>query len=137
MTVLSSTLDSRVEEVDEAEESSRRCAEEAGFGESDQFFIGLAVREILINAMKHGNRFDPTKKVGFEVSREGDVLTIDVTDEGEGFQVESVPDPRLPENLVRLSGRGIAMAQGIMDEVQVTANSPRGARVRMIKRLKE
>jgi serine/threonine-protein kinase RsbW len=135
MIVFSSTLDSVVDSLDGAEDSVRRCAEEAGFGESEQFFIGLAVREILVNAMKHGNRFDPDKKVGFEVSRNGEELIIDVTDQGEGFQLENVPDPLLPENVERTSGRGISMARRIMDEVSVTGNSPCGSRVRMVKRL--
>ena len=136
MIVFSSTLDSIVESVDGAEESARRCAQDAGFGESDQFFIGLAIREILINAMKHGNRFDPGKKVGFEVSLDGQDLIMDVTDQGAGFEIASVPDPLRPENLERKSGRGIAMARKIMDEVSVTANSPCGSHVRMVKRLK-
>jgi serine/threonine-protein kinase RsbW len=136
MIVFSSTLDSVVESVDGAEESVRRCAQDAGFGESDQFFIGLAIREILINAMKHGNRFDPGKKVGFEVSVDGQDLIMDVTDQGAGFELAAVPDPLRPENLERLSGRGIAMARKIMDEVSVTANSPCGSHVRMVKRLK-
>jgi len=136
MIVFSSTLDSIVESVDGAEESARRCAHDAGFGESDQFFIGLAIREILINAMKHGNRFDPGKKVGFEVSVEGQDLIMDVTDQGAGFKIEAVPDPTRPENLERKSGRGIAMARNIMDEVSVTPNSPCGSHVRMVKRLK-
>jgi len=136
MIVFSSTLDSVVESVDGAEESVRRCANDAGFGESDQFFIGLAVREILINAMKHGNRFDPGKKVGFNVSVDGRDLVMDVTDQGSGFKLEAVPDPTRPENLERKSGRGIDMARKIMDEVSVTANSPCGSHVRMVKRLK-
>ena len=136
MIVFSSTLDSIVELVDGAEESVRRCAQDAGFGESDQFFIGLAIREILINAMKHGNRFDPGKKVGFEVSVDGQDLIMDVTDQGAGFELAAVPDPLRPENLERLSGRGISMARKIMDEVSVTANSPCGSHVRMVKRLK-
>jgi serine/threonine-protein kinase RsbW len=136
MIVFSSTLDSIVEAVEGAEESARRCAGDAGFGESDQFFIGRAIREILINAMKHGNRFDPRKKVGFEVSLDGRDLIMDVTDEGAGFDLAAVPDPLRAENLERLSGRGIAMARKIMDEVSVTANSPRGSHVRMVKRLK-
>jgi serine/threonine-protein kinase RsbW len=136
MIVFSSTLDSVVESVDGAEESARRCAQDAGFGESDRFFIGLAIREILINAMKHGNRFDPGKKVGFEVSVDGQDLIMDVTDQGAGFELAAVPDPLRPENLERLSGRGIAMARKIMDEVSVTANSPCGSHVRMVKRLK-
>src|ERR1700735_4030905 len=136
MIVFSSTLDSAVESVDGAEESVRRCAHDAGFNESDQFFIGLAIREILINAMKHGNRFDPVKKVGFEVSVDGQDLIMDVTDQGAGFELEAVPDPLRPENLERKSGRGIAMARNIMDELSVTANSPCGSHVRLVKRLK-
>jgi serine/threonine-protein kinase RsbW len=136
MIVFSSTLDSVVDAVDGAEESARRCAHDAGFGEADQFFIGLAIREILINAMKHGNRFDPGKKVGFEVSLDGQDLIMDVTDQGAGFEIEAVPDPLRAENLERKSGRGIAMARKIMDQVSVTANSPCGSHVRMVKRLK-
>jgi serine/threonine-protein kinase RsbW len=136
MIVFSSTLDSVVESVDGAEECARRCAHDAGFGESEQFFIGLAIREILINAMKHGNRFDPGKKVGFEMSLDGQDLIMDVTDQGAGFDIETVPDPLRAENLERKSGRGIAMARKIMDEISVTANSPCGSHVRMVKRLK-
>ena len=131
----SSTLDSVVESVDGAEESVRRFAQEAGFEESDQYFIGLAVREILINAIKHGNRFDQNKKVGLRLATNNGDLTIEVTDQGEGFRIESVPDPHLPENLERRSGRGIAMAVAIMDEFSVGKNSPGGTHVRMVKRL--
>jgi serine/threonine-protein kinase RsbW len=131
----SSTLDSVVESVDGAEESVRRFAQHAGFEESDQYFIGLAVREILINAIKHGNRFDQSKKVGLRLATNGGDLTIEVTDQGEGFRIESVPDPHLPENLERRSGRGIAMALAIMDEFSVDRNSPAGTHVRMAKRL--
>ena len=131
----SSTLDSVAESVDGAEESVRRFAHDAGFEDSDQYFIGLAAREILINAIKHGNRFDESKKVGLRLSTDSNVLTIDVTDQGEGFRLENVPDPRLPENLERGSGRGITMALTIMDEFTVDRNSPSGTHVRMVKRL--
>ena len=131
----SSTLDSVVESADGAEESVRRFAHDAGFEESDQYFIGLATREILINAIQHGNRFDPNKKVGLSVSTSHNDLIIEVTDQGEGFQLESIPDPRLPENLGRRSGRGVTMALAIMDEFSVDRNSPGGTHVRMAKRL--
>jgi serine/threonine-protein kinase RsbW len=131
----STTLDSVVESADGAEESVRQFAHDAGFEESDQYFIGLAAREILINAMKHGNRFDPGKKVGLSMSTSRGDLILEVTDQGDGFQLESVPDPRLPENLGRPSGRGIAMALAIMDEFSVDRNSRGGTHVRMVKRL--
>ena len=126
------TLDSNVEVVDEVEATIRDYAGKLGFEEPDQYFIGLAAREILINAIKHGNRFDAAKKVQVRLSGVGG-LTIEVIDEGDGFQLESVPDPRAPENLERTSGRGLVMARRIMDEFAVEQIEPRGTRVRMVK----
>ena len=130
---VSSTFDSRVESVDVAEELVRRFSEDIGFEESDQYFIGLAAREIFINAIKHGNRFDRTKKVGIRLSKSASGLTIEVDDEGDGFKLENVPDPREAENLARRSGRGITIALAIMDEFFVEKHMPRGTHIRMIK----
>lgn len=134
---VTSTLDSRVESVDLAEEAVRRFTLEAGFDESDQYFIGLAAREILMNAVKHGNGFDANKKVAVRLSKDEENLTIEVSDEGTGFQMESVPDPRAPENQQRRSGRGLAIALAIMDEFRVEKNSPNGTHVRMMKRIRK
>jgi serine/threonine-protein kinase RsbW len=130
-----STLDSTIESVDDVEESVRQFARDSGFAEPDQYFIGLATREILLNAVRHGNRFDGGKKVGLRMSRSGTGLTIEVTDEGEGFDLERVPDARLPENRERKSGRGLTIAHAIMDEFSVGKGAPGGAHVRMGKRL--
>ena len=134
---VSSTIDSRVEAVDAAEASVRSFAQQAGFGDEDLYFLGLAAREILINAIVHGNRFDLNEKVTLQLSLEQQRLTIEVLDAGAGFQLDAVPDPRSYENRERLSGRGIAMAKAIMDEFSVEQNPPHGTRVRMMKRLKE
>ena len=133
--VFSSTLQSEVELVDDVEESVRRFAHDVGFEEADRYFIGLAVREMLINAIKHGNRFDKNKSVGLRLSRNGAGITIEITDQGEGFRLESVPDPHLPENQERSSGRGIAIAVAVMDEFSVSRNSSGGTQVRMVKHL--
>jgi serine/threonine-protein kinase RsbW len=113
----------------------RRYAETAGFAEPDQYFIGLAFREIFINAMKHGNGFDATKQVVVHLSCEGGKFCIEVIDEGAGFRLEDVPDPRADENLERRSGRGLVMAMGVMDELVVEAHAPVGTHVRMSKHL--
>ena len=131
----SATLDSTLDSVDAAEESVRRFAQEAGFEESDWYFIGLAVREILVNAVKHGNRFDPMKKVDLRLSSDDKELTVEIKDQGEGFRIEDVPDPRLEENLGRPSGRGLTLAKGIMDDFHIEASSPGGTCVRMSKLL--
>jgi serine/threonine-protein kinase RsbW len=132
---VSTTIDSKVESVDAAEEFVRSFANDAGFEESDRYYIGLAAREILINAVMHGNRFDGSKKVGIRLSKNADSLTIEVTDEGDGFRLEDVPDPRVGENRKRRSGRGLTMAVAIMDELLVEKNRPRGTHIRMVKRL--
>jgi serine/threonine-protein kinase RsbW len=128
------TLESRVETVDGAEETARAFAGRNGFSEGDQYFIGLAIREILVNAIKHGNRFDPSKVVTMQLSGEPGELIVDVCDEGEGFQLAGLPDPLAEENLERRSGRGVAMAKTIMDTLTVDRAQPRGAHVRMSKR---
>lgn len=130
---VSLTLESKVDVIDDAETTIRDYAGKLGFEEPDQYFIGLAAREILVNAIKHGNRFDTSKKVQLRLSGGGDGLTIEVIDEGEGFNLENIPDPRAPENLERTSGRGVVMALRIMDEFFVERNIPLGTHVRMVK----
>lgn len=133
---VSSVLESRVESVDIGEELVRNFLSDAGFNEEDQYFIGLAAREILINAIKHGNRFDRQKTVGVRLTKLGDSVTIEVADEGDGFRLENIPDPRVAENQERRSGRGLAIAVAIMDEFSVNKNQPHGTHIRMVKTLR-
>lgn len=127
------SLESRVEEVDEAEAWVRQFAGGQGFDESGQYFIGLAVREVLVNAIKHGNRFDLAKKVGLALGGAPGELVVEVSDEGAGFLLEEVPDAQAAENLERRSGRGLLLARRIMDELTVMPAIPVGTRVRMVK----
>ncbi|MBN8729428.1 MAG: ATP-binding protein [Acidobacteria bacterium] len=129
------SLESRVEEVDEAEAWVRQFAAGQGFDESDQYFIGLAVREVVVNAIKHGNRFDLSKKVGLTLGGAPGELVVEVSDEGEGFLLEEVPDAQVAENLERRSGRGLLLARRIMDAISVHALEPAGTRVRLVKRV--
>ncbi|MBI2956418.1 MAG: ATP-binding protein [Acidobacteria bacterium] len=81
--------------------------------------VRLALREALNNALKHGSQLDPEKKVQVRWrcdTRDG--FSITVRDEGGGFDPMEVPDPTLPENLERFSGRGLYMIQGLMDHVE-------------------
>jgi serine/threonine-protein kinase RsbW len=134
---VATALESKVESVEEFEEMVRNFARDAGFDEDDQYFMGLAAREIVINAIKHGNRFDPAKKVNIRLSKDADRMSIEVSDEGAGFRLEDVPDPHAPENQHRRSGRGLAMSLAIMDEFAVEKNHPHGVRIRMGKSLKK
>lgn len=105
-------------------------AQAAGYSEGVCFAIRLALGEALINAVKHGNRFDPAKKIKVcaEVSRRR--ASVSVADEGEGFDPAAVPDPTADENLEKPCGRGIMLMRTYMDEV---VYNPRGNEVRITK----
>src|SRR5262250_344548 len=100
---LESTLDS----VDSAEEIAVGVAQRAGLGEDDLMKVGLAVRESMVNAVMHGNRYSSEKKVRFSVASNTERFTVVIADEGIGFDFDSLPDPLAPENLMRTSGRGL------------------------------
>jgi len=81
----------------------------ACFPEQDQFPIRLVMEEALVNAIKHGNRQDPARKVEVRYSVDADSVVVEIEDEGAGFDPEQVPDPLDPANLERSSGRGILL----------------------------
>ncbi|HEX3280500.1 MAG TPA: ATP-binding protein [Pyrinomonadaceae bacterium] len=91
----------------------------------------VALDEAFVNAVKHGNKNDATKlvRIGAELSPKEACFTIE--DEGEGFDVQTIPDPRDPANLFKSSGRGVLLIYNIMDEVEYNAQ---GNRVKMVKR---
>ena len=100
-------LDSTLDSVDQAEELATIAALRAGFDEDDLMKIGMSVREGMVNAVVHGNRYNANKKVRFAVSHAADRFTIVIADQGEGFDFDGLPDPLAPDNLLRTSGRGI------------------------------
>ena len=93
--------------------------------------LALALREALVNAIKHGNRGDSSKRVRItaEVSRHEARFTVE--DEGDGFNVTDVPQPRDPDNLLKSSGRGVLLIRSVMDD---TKYNDRGNHLSMIKR---
>ena len=126
-------LDSTLESVDVAEEAVLREAKELGFDEDDLHRIGMSVRECMVNAVVHGNRYNARKKVRLTITRAPDRLVIVIADEGEGFDLNSLPDPLANENLLRHSGRGLLLIQAFMDEFQMRAREPKGTEVKMVK----
>jgi serine/threonine-protein kinase RsbW len=126
-------LDSTLASVDHAEEIVSRLAKRAGFDEDEMVRIGIAVREAVVNAVVHGNRYSANKKVRFSVVKNSERLTVRVADEGEGFDFEHLPDPLAPENLLNTSGRGILLIRSFMDELQVNRREPIGTEVVLIK----
>jgi serine/threonine-protein kinase RsbW len=125
----SSTLDS----VDEAEEIVLKEATDLGFDDDDQHKIGISIRECMVNAVVHGNRYNNKKKVHLTVSRSPGKLEIRIGDEGEFFDRSKLPDPLADENLLRHSGRGLLLIQAFMDEFQVRPREPNGTEVKLVK----
>lgn len=126
-------LESNLESVDRAEEETLRFAGQAGFGEEDLQKVCMAVRETMINAVLHGNHYDSHKKAGLKLEVVQGKLVITVTDQGDGFELNEVPDPLSQENLLRQSGRGIFLIKAFMDEFHLRRLQPKGMEVRMIK----
>jgi serine/threonine-protein kinase RsbW len=124
-----STLDS----VDEAEEEILRSAEEAGFDEDERLNIGMAVRECMVNAVVHGNRYNRNKLVHVAVWFGEARFTIRIADQGEGFEVKEVPDPLDESNLLRQSGRGLFLMGAFMDDVKVRKGEVSGTQVTLVK----
>lgn len=125
-------LESRVDNVDRAESAADEVAAAAGFDEPERHRIAMAVREITVNAITHGNHCDAAKKVTIEFSVSPRDLVIQVRDQGHGFDINELPDPLAPDNLLRQSGRGIFLARAFMDDVQLRSGAA-GTEVRMAK----
>lgn len=111
------SLASEYDNIDLVDAVTEACLRFAGFDESLTEHMTLAIREAAANAIKHGNRQQPDKiaEVVFEIDSE--TLTVHIHDQGEGFEVEEVPDPLAPENILKGAGRGIFLMRQLMDDV--------------------
>lgn len=127
-------LPSRLESVDQAAIEADEFAKSRGFGDDFVSAIDLAIRESVANAVKHGNKFDETKNVDVTFSDSSDGFEVTVRDYGEGFDVDEIPDPTNPENLLKANGRGILFMNSFMDEVSWSNHAGGGMVVKMVKK---
>lgn len=108
-----------------------------GFDDDSIHWVGVAVRESVINAIKHGNQDDEDKLVTVEFrlapAAEPTRLTVRIVDQGEGFDPVEVEDPLAPENLLKSSGRGIFFMRSLMDDVRMQRAPEGGMEVVMVK----
>jgi len=127
---LASTMDS----VAEIEAAAEKLAQDAGLDEDEGFRVAMAVREAAVNAVLHGNGYDPNKQVSVSFENTGAALVITIADQGEGLDPETLPDPLAPENLLRGTGRGIFLIRSFLDEVHFRQLHP-GTELTLIKHL--
>ena len=132
-------IPSTFEMVDFVQVISDRIGQLAGLDDDAVHWIGVAVRESVINAIKHGNREQYGKLVTVEFTFHPvdgpSELLVRVLDEGEGFDPDRIADPLAPENILKSSGRGIFFMRSFMDDVTLLRRSEGGMEVRMRKKL--
>ena len=132
-------LPSSFELLDLVQVLSDRISSIAGLDEDLTHWVSVAVRESVINAIKHGNREDRSKHVVVEFTlrprARPEEFMVRVLDEGEGFDPEAIANPLDPENMLKSSGRGIFFMRNFMDDVSITRRPEGGMDVRMRKKL--
>jgi serine/threonine-protein kinase RsbW len=131
---------STFEMLDFVQTVSDHLGRRVGLDEDSVHWVGVAVRESVINAIKHGNRGDAGKLVFVEFDTRLDdspELRILVRDQGEGFDPDEIADPLAPENLLKASGRGIFLIRNFMDDIQLQRATGGGMEIRMVKRVQQ
>lgn len=129
------TISSRFENIELVQVIAEHLCENAGLDEDGSHWIGMAVREAVANAIKHGNKLDVGKKVSATFDLRGLQLEITIADEGKGFDPETVSDPLNPKNLMKTSGRGIFYMRTFMDQINYSFRPEGGTSLVMTKNL--
>ncbi|MBI4161440.1 MAG: anti-sigma factor antagonist [Acidobacteria bacterium] len=128
-------LESKVEYIDFVHAMTEKLARMAGLNRDRSFQTGLAVREGLINAIRHGNRGDPGKKVIVAFLLRPGTFCIRIRDQGDGFDFGRPPNPLDPENLYLANGRGIFLMRHFAEEVRFRRPEDGGTEVELIQRM--
>ena len=129
------TISSRFENIELVQVIAEHLCETAGLDDDGSHWIGMAVREGVANAIKHGNKLDVSKKVFATFDLEEGTLAIRISDQGEGFDPTQVGDPLNPQNLMKTSGRGIFYMKTFMDRVDFAFVPGGGTELIMSKKL--
>jgi serine/threonine-protein kinase RsbW len=129
---------SAFEMLDLVQVVSDHVGRDVGLDDDSVHWVGVAIRESVINAIKHGNKNDAGKRVfvDFEtaIASGAAELSIRVRDQGPGFDPEHVANPLAPENILKSSGRGIFLIRSFMDELRLQPAAEGGMEVVMVKR---
>ena len=84
--------------------------------------ILVSVKEAINKAIVHGNNLDKTKNVGLECEISKKEISFKVSDDGQGFDFDNIPDPTLPENIEKLNGRGVFLIKNLSDKMEFFNN---------------
>jgi serine/threonine-protein kinase RsbW len=128
-------IPSRLEELSRVEKLAQRIARTYCLSKDKLDNLAIAVTEAVGNAILHGNRQDPEKRVRIRFKPDGAFLRIEVADQGSGFDPGALSDPLLPENLMKESGRGVFILKSLMDDIRFDF-TPEGTVVHMALKLR-
>jgi serine/threonine-protein kinase RsbW len=132
-------IHSSIEALDLVQAVTEHIFRRVGLDEDSLDWTAMAVRETVINAIIHGNKSDPAKRVFIDftaIPESGPTnLIVCVRDQGAGFDPEQLNDPLTAENVLRPGGRGIFLIRQFMDDVKMERSREGGMEVRMLKRI--
>jgi len=128
-------IQSSLDYADLVENLTNNLTAMAGCDSEHAYFIEMAVREVLINAIRHGNQFDLHKPVTVQFRFDAARFEVQIDDQGQGFDFEHLPDPCDPANLLKSSGRGIFLVRSFMDDFSLTYIPNHGTEVKFAKKL--
>jgi serine/threonine-protein kinase RsbW len=128
-------IPSSLNHLREVDEFIQQKLIQQGIGQSLVTDIAIAVTEAVTNAVCHGNRNDPQKKVDISLEMTNDRVTIKVKDRGSGFNPEAINNPLKEENLLKQAGRGIFIVKSLMDEVKFEIMPDNGTNLLMVKKI--
>jgi len=129
------TIPSKLEELESVQRLIGQAAAAFGLTDDMAYWMELTISESVINAIRHGNQFDPTKNARLAISFDGENVEVVVEDQGTGFNLEELADPTKAENLLKPCGRGILIIRSFMDEVTLSHREGGGTKLHMIKRI--
>lgn len=132
--VVELTIASQLEFIDLVTTLTDNVTQMVGFDEEAAYWVNMAVRESVANAVEHGNKYDPNKTVDIRFTIGVDALRVTVRDHGEGFDPGTLPDPLDPNNLLNPAGRGILYMRTFMDSVEYERHPEGGMIATMVKR---
>ena len=131
------TIPSRLEELEAVQKLIGEATAAFGLSEDMAYWMELTISESVINAIRHGNQSDPTKQTHITISFDGEYVEVVIEDQGMGFDLDELADPRQAENLLKPCGRGILIIRSFMDEVKLSPTESGGSQLRMLKRIQD
>lgn len=130
------SIQSRVENLELVQAVLEETMSRLQIGQRVSYEVGMAVREAVANAIEHGNRSIPEKRVEVALDHRPKELVVRVRDQGDGFDPDQVSNPLAPANLLRPSGRGLLFMKEFMDEIDYTFGSNGGTVVTLRKSMR-